>query len=158
MSDLRENAAIEILYEPPEELPLIGAVAPDFTLTNLEREEVTLSQYRGRPVVINFWATWCVPCRNEMPAFQRAFEAHKKDGLVILAINFEEGEDLVRLFIRELGITFEVLYDTQAEVTKTYQVTGLPRTLFVSREGVIQHIQVGEVKEEMLAGFLEHVL
>jgi peroxiredoxin/uncharacterized coiled-coil protein SlyX len=158
LRNLRKNAAIEILYEPPEKQPMMGAIAPDFTLTGLTGEQVTLSQFRGRPVVINFWATWCVPCRREMPAFQRAFETHQMDELVILAVNFEEGSDLVRPFVKELGITFEILYDSQAEVAKTYQVTGLPRTVFVDRQGVIQHIQVGEVQETLLEGLLEKVL
>lgn len=158
LRDLRENATIEILYEPPEELPLLGSRAPDFTLTNLEGKEAALAQFRGRPVIINFWATWCVPCRREMPAFQRAFETYQADGLIILAVNFEEDANLVRPFIEEFGLTFEILYDTQAEVSQTYQVTGLPRTVFVDRQGVIRHIQVGEVKESLLEGFLEQIL
>lgn len=158
LRDLRENADIEILYEPPEELPLLGSRAPDFTLTNLEGKEVTLAEFRGRPVIINFWATWCVPCRREMPAFQRAFETHQADGLIILAVNFEEDENLVWPFVDEFDLTFEILYDAQAEVSQTYQVTGLPRTVFVDRQGVIRHIQVGEVKKEMLEEFLEQIL
>lgn len=158
LRDLREKATIEILYEPPEELPLLGSRAPDFTLTNLEGKEVTLAEFRDRPVIINFWATWCVPCRREMPGFQRAFETYQADGLIILAVNFEEEANLVRPFIEEFGLTFEILYDTQAEVSQTYQVTGLPRTVFVDRQGLIRHVQVGEVKEEMLKEFLEQIL
>ena len=158
LRDLRENAAIEILSEPSEALPLLGSRAPDFTLTDLEDKEVRLAQFQGRPVIINFWATWCVPCRREMPAFQRAFETHQEDGLVILAVNFEEEPNLVRAYVEEFGLTFEILYDTEAEVSQTYQVTGLPWTVFVDRQGAIQHIQVGEVKEEMLENFLEYIL
>lgn len=154
LRDLQENAAIEILYEPPDELPMLGSIAPDFTLNDLEGEPVTLSQLRGQPVMINFWATWCIPCRAEMPAFQRAYEAHKDAGLVILAVNVEEGPELVRPFVTELELTFDILYDSQAEVTKTYLVTGLPRTLFVDRQGVIKHIQVGEVPENLLDSLL----
>lgn len=157
-NEIRDGASIEILYTLPEELPLLGAVAPDFTLANAQEEAVSLSQFEGRPVVINFWATWCVSCRKEMPAFQRAFETYQDDGLIILAVNFEEKSNLVRPFVEEFGLTFDILYDTQAEVSQTYQVTGLPRTIFVDRQGVIQHIQIGEVEETLLTEIIEKIL
>lgn len=157
-NELRDGASIEILYTPPEELPLLGAVAPDFILANAKEEAVSLSQFQGRPVVINFWATWCLPCRREMPAFQHAFETYQDDGLIILAVNFEEKSDLVRPFIEEFGLTFEIVYDTQAKVSQLYQVTGLPRTIFVDRQGVIQHIQIGEVEETLLTEIIEKIL
>jgi len=158
MADLRQASTIEIIYQPPQEMPMLGATAPGFTLTNLQGQPVTLSQFRGRPVIINFWATWCVPCRNEMPAFQQAFETHRAADLVILAVNFEEDASLVRPFVEELELTFEILYDTQTTVTQSYQVTGLPRTIFVDRQGVIKHIQVGELTEPLLAESLEKIL
>jgi peroxiredoxin len=158
LGNIQDSAEVEILYEPPSAAPVIGAIAPDFTLTNLVGEEVSLSDFRGRPVVVNFWATWCVPCRREMPAFQRAFEAYQADDLVILALDLEETAAQVEPFVEELGLTFEVLYDSQGEVNDTYQVTGLPRTVFIDRQGVIRHIQVGEVQEVLLEGFLDRIL
>lgn len=158
LADIQKNTTVEILYEPPEEAPVLNAVAPDFTLTNLAGEAVSLSQFRGKPVVINFWATWCVPCRREMPAFQQAFETYQADDLVILAINMEEDATLVEPFVDELGLDFEILYDEDGQVTKEYQVTGLPRTLFVDPQGVIRHIQVGEVQDVLLDGFLNRIL
>jgi peroxiredoxin len=158
LRELRESSTIEILYASPQELPLMGAIAPDFALINFKGDSVSLSQFRGRPVVINFWATWCMPCRKEMPAFQRAFEAYQEDGLIILAVNFEEESNLVRPFVEEFGLTYEILYDTNAKVSQTYQVTGLPRTIFVDRQGVIQHIRIGEVEETLLAEVLEKIL
>jgi peroxiredoxin len=158
LGNIQDSAEVELLYEPPAAAPVIDAAAPDFTLTNLDGEEVSLSDFRGRPVIVNFWATWCVPCRREMPAFQRAFEAYQADDLVILALDVEENAAQVEPFVEELGLTFEVLYDSQGEVNDTYQVTGLPRTVFIDRQGVIRHIQVGEVQEVLLKGFLDRIL
>ena len=158
LSGIEENAEVEILYEPPEEAPVVGAVAPDFTLTNLAGENVSLSQFRGRPVMVNFWATWCVPCRQEMPAFQQAFQQHQAEDLVIVAINLEEDATLVEPFVDEFGLSFEILYDSDGAINKLYLVNGLPRTVFIDRQGVIQHIQVGEVQEALLQGFLGRIL
>ena len=158
LREIQSSVNIEVLYEPPEAAPSVGFVAPDFTLTNLAGEKVTLSQFRGRPVVVNFWATWCVPCRQEMPAFQRAFSTYQDEGLVILALNLEETAPLVEPFVEEFGLTFEILYDNDGAINKTYQVTGLPRTVFIDRQGVIKHIQVGEVQEVVLQGLLDRIL
>ncbi len=158
VSGIQDNAAIEIFYEPPAEAPVVGATAPDFTLTNLDGEEVTLSQFRGKPVIVNFWATWCVPCRREMPAFQRAFDAHQTEGLVILALDVKEDARLVEPFVEELGLTFEILYDSDGAINDLYLVSGLPRTIFIDRQGVIKHIQVGEVQEVVLQGLLDRIL
>jgi len=158
LSGIQENAKIEILYEPPAEAPVVGAVAPDFILTNLAGESVSLSQFRGQPVVVNFWATWCVPCRQEMPTFQQAFEQHQAEGLVILALDLAEDASLVEPFVEEFGLSFEILYDSDGAINKHYLVNGLPRTVFIDRQGVIQHIQVGEVQEVLLQGFLGQIL
>lgn len=158
VTELQQNANIKILYQPPKEAPVVGAMAPNFTLTNLNGKEVSLSQFRGRPVILNFWATWCVPCRREMPALQQAFQTHQPDGLAVLAINLKEDAALVEPFVDELGLSFEILYDSQGEVNKTYTVAGLPRTIFIDRQGVIQHIQVGELQEILLQGFLGRIL
>jgi cytochrome c biogenesis protein CcmG/thiol:disulfide interchange protein DsbE len=153
-----KQTKIEILYQPSTESPLSGGAAPDFTLTNLKGEAVVLSQFRGRPVVLNFWATWCVPCREEMPLFQNAYKTHQDKGLVILALNFEEEANIARPYVEELGLTFEILLDHQATVAWQYRVTGLPITIFIDRQGIIQHIQIGQIKEEILAGLLEKIL
>ena len=154
----QEQAIIEIIYEAVTETPITGNMAPDFALTNLQDQLVSLAQYRGQPVVINFWATWCVPCRREMVALQQAFEKHQNESLVILAVNFEEGPDLVVPFVEELGLTFEILYDSQTAVNRLYEVTGLPRTVFVDRRGLIRHVQIGELNEQMLADVLGNLI
>lgn len=158
IEQLRDQATIEIFYQPPTESPLSGGSAPAVSLPNLEGEIVSLSSLRGRPVILNFWATWCGPCRREMGLFQEAFVQHQSDGLMILAVNFEEEAAYVRPYVADLGLTFEILSDLQAEVTKRYLVTGLPTTFFIDRQGVIRHVQIGEIEAERLSQLLQEIL
>lgn len=158
LKDIQTNANIDIIYQPATTAPIIGGLAPDFTLTNLKGESISLSQFKGQPVIINFWATWCIPCLKEMPVLQTAFEAHKNDGLIILGINRAETEDLVKPFISESEITFEILYDVEAGVNQTYLVSGLPRTIFINRQGIIKNIHIGELQETLLQGYIDNLL
>jgi peroxiredoxin len=93
-----------------------------------------------------------------MPLLQTVLEQHKDTGLVVLAINFEESAGLVEPFVSELGLTLEILYDTTATVSKAYHVTGLPTTFFIDRQGVIQHIQIGQLDEDLLDQHLSSIL
>ena len=127
-----------------------GTEAPDFTLPTLDGEMVSLASYRGQPVLLNFWATWCPPCRAEMPAMQRVYETYRDDGFVVLAVNVRESEEPVRAFIEELGLTFPILMDEKGDVTNTYRVYGLPTTYFLDREGRVYRVQVGAMTEEFM--------
>jgi peroxiredoxin len=158
IEQLRDQATLEIFYQPPTESPLVGGSAPDFSLPNLEGEAMSLFLLQGRPIILNFWATWCGPCRREMVLFQEASVRHQADGLIILAANFEEEAAYVRPYVKELGLTFEILYDRQAEVTKRYLVTGLPTTFFIDRQGVIRHVQIGEIEADLFPHLLEEIL
>ncbi|NIP26695.1 MAG: redoxin domain-containing protein, partial [Phycisphaerae bacterium] len=104
--------------------PAVGHPAPDFTLNNLAGQEVSLSDFRGRPVIVNFWATWCGPCRVEMPHLQDSYEAHKDDDLVVLAVNLTKRDDpaLIPDFMNELGLSMPVVLDETGEVAETYQL------------------------------------
>lgn len=124
--------------------------APDFTLTSLSSETVHLSDYTGQVVLINFWATWCPPCRAEMPTINAFYEAHKEAGFVVLAVNSQEEAATVERFIQTNGFSFPVLLDLQASVTDRYQVRGLPTTFIIDRDGFIQHVQSGEITPEQL--------
>ncbi len=137
---------------PPDDIPA------DFTLPLLGGGTVTLSSYFGKPLFLNFWATWCPPCREEMPAMQRVYERYRKDGLVIFAINFQEDEETVQAFVDELGLTFPVLLDRKGEVTMMYQVIGLPTSFFINREGRIHRIRIGAMTEEFMVQTVEEIL
>jgi thiol-disulfide isomerase/thioredoxin len=121
---------------PPE----VGKPAPDFELDTLDGQTVVLSQLKGTTVLLNFWATWCGPCRSEMPLLQHI---HEKSRVVLLAVNVGEGSSDVSQFMESAGFTFTVLLDSQAAVAQKYNVMGIPTTFFIDGEGVIQEIQVG---------------
>ena len=131
--------------------PEVGAVAPDFTLANLNGASVGLSELRGQVVLINFWATWCVPCRVEMPAIQ----ARYNDGdFAVLAVNFDESAEKVRAFADELGLDFPILLDPGGKIQELYRVRGYPSSYFVDTNGVIQFIHIGEMSNADLDNYL----
>lgn len=130
--------------------PVQGSVAPDFTLMNLDGGELQLSDFRGHPVLINLWATWCGPCRLEMPAIQDRFESYEEDGFVVLAVDFDEPVSAVEDFRDELGLTFQILLDPGANVQKLYRNRNYPTSFFVDEAGVIQVHHIGVMTEDQL--------
>ncbi|CDQ19626.1 Peroxiredoxin [Halobacillus karajensis] len=118
----------------------VGEKAPDFTLETLSGETIHLSDFRGKKVFLNYWATWCPPCREEMPEMQRFQEAYK-DEVVILAVNgtgTEKKEEDVKQFVEEEGYTFPILMDKDLEINHSYQILTIPTTYFIGTDGVIQ--------------------
>ena len=142
-ADSGDLAALEVA-------PRQGALAPDFSLFNLDGEQITLSDLRGRPVMINLWATWCAPCRIEMPHIQDRFERYAGEGFLVLAVDFDEPADLVANFRDELGLTFDLLLDPGAEVQELYRNRNYPSTFFVDENGVIQVQHIGLMTEGQL--------
>jgi peroxiredoxin len=136
--------------------PAIGHPAPDFTLDTLTGEAFTLSAQRGRPVVLNFWATWCPPCRTEMPALQAASERYTGQ-ITIVGVNQAEPAPTVAAFVTEMGLTFEIPLDGRADVSRLYGVRSLPTTFFIDRDGVVRQIQNGPVTEATLAQLLRAI-
>jgi peroxiredoxin len=121
----------------------VGKPAPDFQLPNLEGQPISLSDFRGKPVLLNFWATWCGPCVFEMPFIQSIFEESSDTGLVILAVNIGEAPPTVRDFIQSGNFSFPVLLDTSQDVALEYNVRGIPTTFLIDKDGIIQVIKVG---------------
>jgi thiol-disulfide isomerase/thioredoxin len=136
--------------------PRVGALAPDFELQNLAGETIKLSELRGKPVLINFWATWCSPCRLEMPDIQKIYEIYQGDFLV-LAVNADEQERIVAKFAKDIGITFEVLLDPGGDVQSIYQLRGYPTTFLVDGEGVIRVQHIGLLHQAQLVEYLTEV-
>ncbi|GAB4400195.1 MAG: redoxin domain-containing protein [Anaerolineales bacterium] len=136
--------------------PSIGKPAVDFELETLTGEAIHLSDLRGKVVLLNFWATWCGPCRAEMPAIQARYAALQPD-LVVLAVNDNETQSDVQAFVDELGITFPVLLDPRARVNRAYLITALPTTFIIDAEGIIRAQHIGSLSERQLDGYLQLV-
>jgi peroxiredoxin len=128
-----------------ESLPRIGAPfrAPDFELPGEDGRRYRLSEFRGKVVVLNFWATWCPPCRYEMPSMERARQKVAGEKIVILAVNVGEDEDTVFGFLARYPVQFPLLLDRRAEVIKLYPVVGLPTTYVIDPSGLVTHRAVG---------------
>ncbi|MBI5032023.1 MAG: TlpA family protein disulfide reductase [Chloroflexi bacterium] len=116
--------------------------APDFTLSTLDGKSMALKDLRGQVVLINFWATWCQPCRAEMQDIQAAYRQHP-EGFVVLAINNAEGDIVVRNFANEFQLTFPILLDSDSAVTRLYRVQGLPTSYFIDRSGIVRAANIG---------------
>ena len=129
-------------------VPTVGMQAEDFRLTDLAGKEQSLSQYRGKIVLLNFWATWCKPCTTEMPAMQTAYDKLRDKGFVVLAVNELEDDARVREHIKQYGHTFPVLMDRDNKVANQFGVFGLPVSVFIDQEGRVQEYLKGGLLTE----------
>ncbi len=136
--------------------PAIGSPAPDFELAALPGGNLSLADLRGSPVILNFWATWCAPCRLEMPLFQQRFE-NSGGALRVVAVNAGENATTVQAFVDEFDLTFEVLLDPNGEVQRLYQVRGYPTTYLLDAEGLIRIQHLGVLTESQLDAYLEQL-
>lgn len=138
-----------------------GSAAPDFTLKTLAGDTATLSRFQGRPVFVNFWATWCKPCRAEMEEIVRAYRAHASEGLQVLAIDLTDQErklNDVRKFVDELQMPFPVLLDDKGKVRKRYMLRGVPTSVFIDAGGVVRLVNPGPITSETIQRGLAEIL
>ena len=138
----------------------IGQAAPDFTTQTLEGGRVRLSQYRGKPVLLNFWATWCAPCQDEMPLIQRASDLYKAQGLVVLAVNYQQtSTSSMQAFLRKVDARFPAVFDPAGRIAGAYGVNvGLPVSVFIDRSGTVSFIQLGQMSDAVLQQHLHTIL
>jgi peroxiredoxin len=122
---------------------LIGQLAPDFALKNASGDNLRLSEFRGDVVMINFWATWCGPCRQEMPLLDELYSRYQRVGFNLLGVNIDDDSSKAMNMIAELGVSFPVLFDTRKEVSKLYAVDAMPVTILVDRDGKVRHVHHG---------------
>lgn len=139
---------------PPKPEPF---AAPEFTLQDLKGKTVSLSDYKGNPLMINFWATWCLPCKREMPELEKLYKERKGEGLGLLMINMKESKGVVEEYIKEGGYTFRVLLDEKGAVSRAFRVFGLPTTFFVDSEGVVQYFYMGELTRNIIVMGLKSI-
>ncbi|MCK5634289.1 MAG: TlpA family protein disulfide reductase [Anaerolineales bacterium] len=131
--------------------PREGFLAPEFTLESLAGDQISLSDVRGKIIVLNLWASWCPPCRAEMPALQRVYQENHERGLEVLAVNITAQDNLtaVEAFVQEFNLTFPILLDTSGKVGKAYLMRAFPTTFFIDQKGVIQRVIVGGPMSEV---------
>lgn len=144
--------------------PVKGNPAPDFQLPNLDGQIISLSSLRGSPVLLNFWATWCGPCREEMPYLQQIHEEWSDRGLVVLAINltyssFSESPATVKSYLQSNNLSLPVLLDTRQEVGRQYNIRNIPTTLFIDKNGIIQGVKIGAFQNaEQIEQYLGEII
>lgn len=122
---------------------LTGQVAPDFALKSSTGDNLRLSEYRGDVVMVNFWATWCGPCRQEMPLLDELYSRYERVGFSLLGVNIDDDSRKAMNMVSELGVSFPVLFDARKEVSKLYEVEAMPVTVLIDREGTIRYVHHG---------------
>lgn len=135
--------------------PRVGSPAPDFTLTDLNGKQVKLSDYRGKTVFLNFFATWCPPCRAEMPDIQATYDENKGQDVVVLAVNMQEERDTVIDYASAAGLTFPIVLDRSGYVTAIYRISAIPTSFFIDKEGVVRDMQIGAMSKKLMVGRLQ---
>jgi cytochrome c biogenesis protein CcmG/thiol:disulfide interchange protein DsbE len=144
---------------PPS--PQVGFTAPAFTLDSLTGDPVRLSDLRGKVVVLNLWASWCSPCRAEMPAMNAVYQKFRDQGLVVLGVNttFQDDETSARAAIREWGLNFPIVFDRDGTPSRQYRLQAMPTTFFIGRDGVIRDIVYGgPMSEALIASKIEKLM
>ena len=148
-------------YGPEEQQGAGGGSAPDFTVEDAEGNEVRLSDFSGKPVVVNFWATWCGPCRSEMPAFEQLYQEYG-DEIQFLMVNMTDGSretvSGVQEFLEETGYSFPVFYDVSSEAAYAYSAYSIPQTVYITADGTIAGSHRGALQQETLERSLLQLL
>ncbi len=127
-----------------------GGPAPGFKLATFDGHEISLEDLRGKAVVLNFWATWCGPCRTEMPDLQAFYDDHRPQGLELIGVNIQESAEDVTQYRQMLGISFPTVLDSDGSVTREYLVRGVPSTFFIDPQGTIRQVQIGPLNRKGL--------
>lgn len=131
--------------------PRQGDPAPDFAVVLFDGSEVSLSDLRGQVVVLNFWASWCTPCRREAPELQAVWEMYEGKGVVFLGLSYKDAKDASRAFIEEFGITYPNGADPRGKISRTYGLIAVPETFVIDAEGKVAWFHIGEVQSDELA-------
>ena len=136
----------------------VGKPAPDFSMTLLDRGSFTLSDHAGTPLVINFWASWCPPCRNESPGFERIWRQYQDEGVLFVGVNIQDTEPEAVSYLREFDLTFPNGRDPDGDITVDYGVIGLPVTFFINADGLVEGRWVGAVPEDKLEAWVRALI
>ena len=148
--DAATSQAIPLTASASGPAPRVGREAPDFDVKGLDGQTYRLSDFRGRPVWINFWATWCPPCRAENPDIQEVYEANADKGLVILALSIGESTETVRGYVQRTKLTYTVGLDQTTEIAARYRIVGIPTHFFVDRDGILREWRIGSMSKKTM--------
>jgi peroxiredoxin len=142
---VRLACATAMLFVASAAIPAIApaAAAPDFTLRTMSGPNMRLAEQRGRVVMVNFWATWCGPCRQEMPQLDRLYQKYKSSGFVLLGVNVDDDTQKAADIAAKLGVSFPVLLDTDKAVSKLYDLSTMPSTVLIDRDGKVRYVHRG---------------
>jgi peroxiredoxin len=141
--------------------PQAGFQAPDFTLDALDGNTYTLSALKGRPVLVNLWATWCPPCRAEMPAIEKMYQEYQDQGFLVLGVNmtYQDNSSAVSPFVSEYGLSFPILLEETGDTASAYQLRSLPSSYFIDRSGTVAEVVIGgHMSEALLRTNIEKIL
>ena len=138
--------------------PKVGKTAPDFTVQTLDGESHKLSDFRGQPVWINFWASWCPPCRAENPDIQAVYEANQADGLVVLGVAIGEEDGAVRGYVERTGLTYLNGLDRSTDIAATYRIVGIPTHFFVDRDGILREWRIGSMSKKIMEKNVDKIM
>jgi peroxiredoxin len=141
--NLIRAALISVLLSAWSIVAIAGDLAPDFALTTDDGQTIHLSDLKGQVVMINFWASWCGPCRQEMPLLEQIHQRYEPLGFTLLGVNVEENPDDARTFLQERPVSFPILYDPDNGVSKLYDVIAMPSTVLIDREGNVRYLHHG---------------
>lgn len=144
------TAKAGLVGNPPAQRLKVGDPAPDFVLEQLGGEAVQLSKLRGKTVFVNFWASWCDPCREEMPDIQRFYQKYKTQDVVVLAVNIKDSPDAAKSYFKNLNLTMPVLLDKTGAVPGGYRVTKYPESYFIDKNGNIGELSIGALSFEAM--------
>ncbi|KRF18741.1 hypothetical protein ASG93_11385 [Paenibacillus sp. Soil787] len=135
-----------------------GSPAIDFKLKALDGIDLSLADYKGKGIILNFWGTFCKPCREEMPALESQFQKYKDKGIVVIGIDASEPQNTVSAYVKALGVHFPIVLDPGLEVANAYQANELPYSVFITPDGHISHINIGQMDEQIIEKYLKTVL
>lgn len=151
-------ALYQVIQGGNQKQPQIGDEAPDFTLTTLDGKEASLSQLRGKAVMLNFWGSWCEPCRTEMPAMQEVYEKYKDQGFEIVAVNIGETDVAAASFAKQLGLTFPIWMDRDRDIVDLYHIGPIPSSFFIDAQGKIVRKVNGQLDTSQLELYINPIL
>jgi thiol-disulfide isomerase/thioredoxin len=153
-----ESGTVNVNGSNPETAPDVGRLAPDFVLVDLEGDMFRLNNLRGKTVFLNFWATWCPPCRAEMPEIEAIYQSYKDKEVAVIGVDIAENKDMVLQYVKQSGYSWTFVLDTKGEVATNYRITAIPTSFFIDKEGVIRVVNIGAMTRREIQTALAEVM